>query len=385
VKDVCFHLVIIAEKACRHQGAFCCTLRRIARDPYSILGIERSASPDDVKKAYRRLSKEWHPDKHKGDKDAESKFKEINEAYETLNDPEKKRMYDQFGRTSGQPGGGAGGFDFSGFQGGMGDMGDLGDLFENFFGGRGGGARRPTRGQDRTVAVELELKDVLDKKTVQFKLSRVRSCGTCEGSGAAKGAKVVTCKQCGGTGQVTRVANSIFGQVQQRSVCNECHGAGTIPETPCPECKGEGRTQQTETVSVDVPAGIDDGQQLRLQGQGDAGQRGQQAGDLYVTVRVRADKRFEREGADLRSSVKVPVVDAVLGTELDVETIQGTVTVTLPAGTQPGQVLRLKGKGVPELNRGRHGDHYVEVVIEVPTKLSKQERKILEEWKAARA
>lgn len=360
---------------------FCCTLRRIARDPYSVLGLERSASPDDIKKAYRRLSKEWHPDKHKGDKDAESKFKEINEAYETLNDPEKKKMFDQFGRTGGSPGGGAGGFDFSGFQGGFGDAGDLGDLFENFFGGRGGGGRRRTQGQDRSVAVEIDLKDVLEKKTVQFRLTRVRSCETCAGSGAAKGAKVVTCTQCGGTGQVTRVAQSIFGAVQQRSVCTACQGAGTIPETPCGTCKGEGRTQQTETVSVDIPAGIDDGQQLRLQGQGDAGFRGQQSGDLYVTVRVKPDRRFEREGADMRSAVKVPAVDAILGAQVDVETIHGPVTVTLPAGTQPGQVLRLKGKGLPELGRSRTGDHYVEIAIDIPTKISKQERRILEEWR----
>lgn len=334
------------------------------------------------------MSKEWHPDKHKGDKTAESKFKEINEAYETLSDPEKKRTYDQFGRTSGQagPGGGAGGFDFSGFQQGFGgDAGDLGDLFENFFGGRGGGGgRRRTQGQDRSVAVEIDLKDTLEKKTVQLRLSRIRSCQTCTGSGAAKGAKTVTCSTCGGTGQTTRVVNSIFGQVQQRAVCNACQGSGTIPETPCPTCKGEGRTQQTETVGVDIPAGIDDGQQLRLSGQGDAGLRGQQAGDLYVTVRVKPDKRFEREGADLKSSMTVSAVDAILGAEMDVETIQGTVTVTLPAGTQPGQVLRLKGKGLPELGRSRHGDHYVEVVVEIPTKLSKQEKKILEEWKAAR-
>lgn len=338
-----------------------------------------------MKKAYRKLSKEWHPDKHKGDKDAESKFKEINEAYETLNDPEKKRMYDQFGRTSGSPGGGAGGFDFSGFQGGFGDMGDIGDLFENFFSGGRGGGRRNARGADRTVAVEIDLKDVLEKKTIRFRLSRVRACGTCEGSGAAKGAKTVTCSTCGGTGQVTRVAQTMFGQVQQRGVCGTCNGGGTVPETPCPTCKGDGREQRTEDVSVDIPAGIDDGQQLRLTGQGDAGLRGQPAGDLYVTVRVKPDRRFEREGADLRSSAKVPVVDAILGAQLEVETIQGTVTVTLPAGTQPGQVLRLKGKGLPELNRGRHGDHYVEVVIEVPTKLSKQEKKILEEWKKERS
>lgn len=378
--------MIIAENAGRFQDGFCCTLRRIARDPYSVLGLERTASHDDIKKAYRRLSKEWHPDKHKGDKDAEAKFKEINEAYETLGDPKKKDMYDRFGRT-GNGAGGAGGFDFSGFQGfqgGFGDAADLSDLFENFFSGGRGGGRRSTRGADRTVAVEIALADTLDKKTVQLRLTRVRGCDTCDGSGAAKGAKTVACQTCGGTGQVTRVAQSIFGQVQQRTVCSECRGAGTIPEKPCPMCRGEGRVQKTETVSVDVPAGIDDGQQLRVQGQGDAGLRGQPAGDLYVTVRVRPDPRFEREGADVKSTVTVHALDAILGAQIDVETVHGSSTVTLPAGTQPGQVLRLKGKGLPELGRSRHGDHYVEIAVEIPTKLSKQERKILEEWKNAR-
>ncbi len=266
----------------------------------------------------------------------------------------------------------------------MGDMGDIGDLFENFFSGGRGGGRRRTQGQDRSIAVEIDLADVLEKNTVQLRLTRVRECETCTGSGAAKGAKTVACKTCGGTGQVTRMAQSIFGSIQQRMLCSDCHGSGTLPETPCSTCKGEGRMQRTETISVDIPAGIDDGQQLRLKGEGDAGLRGQSAGDLYVTVRVKPDRRFEREGADLKSSMAVPVVDAVLGAEIDVDTIHGSVGITLPAGTQPGQVLRLKGKGLPELGRSRTGDHYVEIAVEIPTKLSKQERKILEEWKAAR-
>lgn len=366
-------------------GASTCYNSLVSRDPYSVLGVDRSASADDIKKAYRRLSKEWHPDKHPStssgqvNKEAESKFKEINEAYETLNDPQKKQQYDTFGRT-GAPGGGAGGFDFSGFQGGFGNASDLGDLFENFFGGRGGGRRR-TEGHDRSVAVEIDLQDVLEKKSVDLRLTRIRSCDTCSGSGAAKGTKTKTCATCSGTGQVTRVAQSIFGSVQQRTVCNECHGSGTIPETPCTTCKGEGRTQKTEAITVDIPAGIDDGQQLRLQGHGDAGLRGEKAGDLFVTVRVRPDPRFEREGSDTKSFIDVPAVDAILGADIDVATLHGTSVVTLPAGTQPGQVLRLKGKGLPELGRSRHGDHYVEIRVEIPTKLSKQERKILEEWK----
>ncbi len=350
-----------------------------------MLGIDRNASQDDIKKAYRKMSKEWHPDKHKGEKEAETKFKEINEAYETLSDPKKKQMFDQFGHTGGGGGGAPGGFDFSGFQGGFGDVGDISDLFENFFSGGGGrGAKKRTQGQDRSIAIEIDLKDVLEKKTVQVKLTRLRSCDVCRGSGAEKGSKTVTCKTCNGTGQVTRVTQSFFGSIQQRGVCSECQGAGTIPETACSTCKGDGRVSRSETVAIDIPAGIDDGQQLRLQGEGDAGLRGQPAGDLYVTVRVRPDSRFVRDGADTKSVVTVDAIDAILGADIEVETPHGKSTVTLPAGTQPGQVLRLKGKGLPELNRSRHGDHYVEITVDIPTKLSREEKRILEEWKKTR-
>lgn len=346
-----------------------------------MLGLSRDASPEDVKKAYRKYSKEWHPDKHKGDKGAEERFKEINEAYEVLSNPQKKQMYDQFGSTGGPGGQGQGGFDFSGFGGGGADF---GDIFESFFGGsqRGGRQTARTEGADREIEIAIDFKDVVTGVLLPVRIQKLAACGTCEGSGAEPGSKVVTCDNCGGTGQTVRTVNSFFGQIQQRGVCSKCAGAGKVPESPCRTCKGEGRLQQAVEVSIDVPAGIDDGQTLRIRGQGDAGIRGSAAGDLYVHIRVRPDARFKRDNADIRSEVSVPVIDAILGGEKEVETVQGPTTVQVPEGMQPGQVFRIRGKGLPQLGSSRHGDHYVTVNVEIPKKLSRAERKLLEEWKA---
>lgn len=357
----------------------------MAKDPYAILGIERSASQDDVKKAYRALSKEWHPDRHKGDKAAEEKFKEINQAYEILSDPEKRRMFDQFGARGGPGGsggpGGMGGFDFSQFQGA--DFGSFGDIFESFF---GGGRTQPQRdrGQDREVEISVPLARVVAPVEQTISTRTLRKCATCDGSGAQSGSSLVSCKGCGGTGQVTRTAQTIFGTVQQRAVCPQCQGSGKIPEKACGTCGGEGRNAEKTDVTVQIPAGIDDGQTLRVTGGGDAGRRGAPAGDLYVHVRVTPDDRFERSGPDIRSLLTVHALDAILGTERDVETVHGTVRVEVPEGTQPGQVLRVKGKGLPVLGSSRMGDHYVTVEVEIPAKISRAERKILEEWRAAR-
>jgi len=359
----------------------------MAKDFYGILGVDKSASQDDIKKAYRKMSKELHPDKHKGNKDAEQKFKEVNEAYEVLSDPQKRQMYDQFG--SAGPGGagfgnagagGFGGFDFSNF---AGDASSFADIFEGFFGGGGGGGRRrgEERGQDREVEMQVDLSDVVEGVRRTFDLRRLRACDRCSGNGAEPGASVVTCKECGGTGQVTRTAQSFFGVVQQRTVCPTCRGAGSIPEKTCTKCSGEGRLAETSAVTVDVPAGIDDGQTLRLRGEGDAGRRGSPAGDLYVHVRVKPDPRFTREGSDIRGETTVPVVDVLLGTEVEVPTVHGNVTLKVPAGSQPEQIFRIKGKGLPQLNSSRMGDHYVTLKVEIPTRLSREERKLLEEWK----
>jgi len=366
-------------------------LLAVAKDFYAVLGVSKDASPEDIKAAYRKMSKEWHPDKHKGEKAAETKFKEINEAYEVLGNPQKKQMYDQFGSTGGPGAGGNGnfsgfsGFDFSSFNQG-GQRVDFGDLFETFF-GAGGGRGRPearNRGEDREAEVTIAFADAVAGKRISLKIRTVVECEKCSASGAEAGSKVVTCPTCGGTGQVTRSAQSFFGQIQQRTICDTCSGAGKIPEKPCSNCKGEGRVRGEREVTIDVPAGISDGQTMKVTGKGDAGARGAEPGDLYVHVRVQPDTRFDREGDDVRSTAVVSVIDAILGAELQVPTVHGAVTVSIPAGMQPGQIFRLKSKGMPVLNTSRHGDHYVRVEVEIPRKLSREEKRILEEWRQAK-
>ncbi len=359
------------------------------RDYYSVLGLSRDASADDIKQAYRKLSKEWHPDKHKGDKKAEEKFKEINQAYEALSDSKKKQMYDQFGSTgpgSGSgPGGfgaGFGGFDFSGFAQG-GESINFGDLFEGFFGGGGRRSRsaREERGADREVAIAIDFADAVSGIKQTFTLRKLVPCSQCAGSGAEKGSELVTCKECGGTGQIVRTVQSFFGAVQQASICPRCHGSGKVPETPCKKCSGEGRIADDATVTIDIPAGIDDGQTLRVRGEGDAGRQGAPAGDLYVRIQVKPDPQFMRDSDDVRTTVTISVPDAILGTEIPVETVLGSVQLKILAGTQAGQIFRIKNKGMPILNTSRHGDHFVTVNVDIPSKLSREERKLVEEWK----
>lgn len=357
----------------------------MAKDLYAVLGISRGANADEIKQAYRKMSKEWHPDKHKGDKAAEDKFKEINEAYETLSNPKKKQMYDQFGSTNPGAGGfgggqGFGGFDFSGGGGGV----NFGDIFESFFGGARGGGEPDLSGRNREVQVTIDLTDAVLGKRVDLNLDGEVECDTCKGSGAKPGSDVVRCKTCNGTGQVEKTAQSFFGMIRQAVQCTECQGTGKIPEKPCDDCSGKGSKHGVRTVSVDIPAGIDDGQALRLKGEGEAGMRGGQKGDLFVHVRVKRDPRFQRDGSDIHANVPVHVLDVLLGAEKEVETVHGGVKLSIPAGTQPGQVLRVKGKGMPILNTSRVGDHYVHIDVEIPSKLSKQERKIVEEWKEAK-
>lgn len=359
----------------------------MSKDYYAILGLSRGASAEEVKAAYRKLSKELHPDKHKGDKGAEEKFKAVNEAYEVLSNPQKKQMYDQFGSADagagfGGFGGGQGfgGFDFSGFQ--QGGGADFADIFESFFGGSGGArAQRDERGRDLEVGITITFAESVSGLNRDVQVRRREKCDVCDGNGAEPGSQVVTCSDCGGTGQVTRTAQSLFGVIQQRTVCPRCKGSGRVPEKACHKCNGEGRTVETSTISVQVPAGIADGQTLRLRGEGEAGARGAAAGDLYVHVSVKADPRYQREGDDIHSSIDVSVLDAILGTEIEIDTVQGRTVVKVPEGTQPGTVLRIKGKGMPVLNTSRTGDHYVEVRVKIPTKLSRQERKLMEEWR----
>lgn len=358
----------------------------MSKDYYSILGISKNASESEIKKAYRDMSKKWHPDKHKGEKQAEDKFKEINEAYEVLGNAKRKQQYDQFGSTGNAAGGGfgggnAGGFDFSGFQ--QGDMGDLGDMFSSFFGGQGGGGRQrhSNRGRDIQVRITIDFIDVVKGAKKVIAIEKYVMCKGCAGSGAEDNGKLVTCKNCQGTGQVTHTAQSFFGTIQQAVVCNNCHGSGQVPEKPCTECKGEGRKREKVEITIDIPAGIHDGQTLRMQGQGDAGKHGDASGELYVQIHVKNDPKFIRDNDDIRTSITVSVLDAILGTDIKVQTVHGDVTLKIPAGTQPNQILRLKGKGLPVLSSSRTGDHFVTVKIEIPRKLSKAEKKLYEELK----
>lgn len=364
----------------------------MARDYYEILGLSKSASVDEIKSAYRKLSKEWHPDKHKGEKKAEEKFKEINEAYEALSDPKKKQMYDQFGTTGPGPGGGpgggpfgsaqGGGFDFSGFAGG-GQRVDFSDLFEGFFGGgRGRSGPREERGSDREVSITITFIESVSGVQRSLKIRRLNRCATCDGAGAASGSALKTCEECDGTGQVTRSSQSFFGLMQQRMQCPKCKGSGKVPEKPCKLCSGEGRIADDVTISIDIPAGIADGQSLRVRGEGDAARQQGTSGDLFVRISVTQDSRFVREGDDIQSAASVSVPDAILGTDIPVETVHGPVQLKIPAGTQSGQVFRIKHKGMPVLNTSRFGDHYVTVTVEIPAKLSREERKLVEEWKS---
>ncbi|MDD5055059.1 MAG: molecular chaperone DnaJ [Candidatus Peribacteraceae bacterium] len=354
----------------------------MTKDFYAILGVQKSASEAEIKQAYRKLSRELHPDKHKGDKEKEAKFKEVNEAYEVLSDAKKKEAYDRFGSAdfSGfRPGQGGGFGGFSGFDPSSFD-GDFGDIFDAFFGGtRSGGKRSDTRGRTLEVEITIPFSEAVRGVEREISLKTEILCASCGGTGSAEGSKLVTCVECGGTGAVTRTSRSLFGMIRQSVICETCRGAGKVPEKPCNTCKGEGRTTGSKTVKVRIPAGIDDGQTLRVTGEGEAGKHGGTSGDLLVRINVESDKRFEREGDDIRSTVSLRVVDAVLGTKVDIETVHGTSTIDIPAGTQPGQVLRLKGKGMPIVNSSRMGDHFVTVDIVIPVKLSREEKRLFEE------
>ncbi|MBU2213735.1 molecular chaperone DnaJ [Patescibacteria group bacterium] len=350
-------------------------------DYYSVLGLPRDASKDDIKKAYRKLSKELHPDKNKGDKESEQKFKEVNEAYEVLSDEKKRKQYDTFG-SAGVGGGGAGGFggfDFSNFQ----SAGGFGDIFESFFGGSRGGprARRDERGRDREVRLTIEFSEAVSGAQKKIAIENLVECSSCGGKGTAKGSDMITCRDCGGSGQQTKTSQSFFGMIQQSFVCSACGGSGKIPEKACDRCRGEGRVRDKETITIDVPAGIGDGQTLRLAGKGEAGKQGAPSGDLYVIIAIRPDPRFQREGDDIHATAPLSVLDAILGTQIKIPTVHGNISLKIPAGTQPGQVFRLRSNGMPVLSSSRHGDHFVRVRVEIPKKLSRAEKDILEEWR----
>ncbi len=352
------------------------------RDYYDILGVSKSASPEEIKRAYRKQAMEHHPDKHGGD---DANFKELGEAYETLKDPQKRAGYDQYGHVGAQGnpfgGGGAGqaggGFDFNGA--GF----DFSDILNQFMGGSGGQSQRgPAQGRDLEVSVTVAFIDAVFGTETDITLSLDDACEHCHGNGAEPGTKLVTCTTCKGRGQVTRVQQTILGAMQQTGICPTCSGRGQIPEKPCTVCRGAGVLRRSKTLSVKIPAGVDDGATMRLSGKGAAPRGGGPKGDLYVQIRVRPDRRFVRSGHDIHSESKIPMADAALGTEIQVETVDGNVTLKIPAGSQSGKVLRLTGRGVPVLGRNTRGDHLVKVSVDIPTKLSPKQRQLLEQFAA---
>ncbi len=348
------------------------------RDYYEVLGVSKGASDDEIKKAFRKLAKQYHPDLHPDDKDAEAKFKEVNEAYEVLSDPSKKAKYDQFGFAGVDPNYGAG------QGGGFGGFGDMGDIFDSIFGAFGGGSRQnpnaPRRGSDIEVGAAISFMEACKGVSKTIKVNRLQKCPDCGGSGAAAGSSVKTCPDCNGKGTVNISQQSLFGMVRQTVKCSRCGGRGKIVDTPCKKCSGKGMVKMAEEKEVNIPAGIDDGQQLRVGGGGNCGANGGPNGDLYITVTVRPDPIFERDGYDVWTDIPLTYGQAALGDEIVVPTIDGKVKYTVPEGTQAGTVFRLKGKGIKKVNRNDRGDHYVKVYVEIPKNLSKEQKKALKEF-----
>lgn len=356
------------------------------RDYYEVIGVPKTASEDEIKKAYRKLAKKYHPDLNPNNKEAEAKFKEVNEAYEVLSDPEKKAKYDQFGHAGVDPnfGGGAGGY--GGYGSPFGEDIDLGDIFGSFFGGGFGGSRRranpnaPRRGTDTEAVLNISFEEAAKgcKKSITYQ--NIINCTECGGTGAEKGTSPKTCPTCNGTGQVRINQRTPFGVMQTSRSCDHCHGTGNIIEKPCHVCSGQGRVRKSKTLEVTVPAGINDDQVLNVSGQGNAGQNGGPSGDLHVYVSVRPHAVFERRGDDVWCEMPVTFTQAALGADVTVPTLDGKVTYALREGTQPGDVFKLKGKGIAHLGGRGRGDQFVQVTIEVPKNLSQKQKDILKEF-----
>ena len=353
------------------------------RDYYEVLGVSKNASEDEIKRAYKKLARKYHPDMNPGDKEAEEKFKEANEANEVLSNPEKKAKYDQFGFAgvdpnygAGQGGyGGAGGFDF----------GDLGDIFGSFFGGGfGGGGRRnpnaPQRGESIRASLSVEFTEAAFGCEKSITIDRFEQCPTCKGKGCAPGTTPEVCTQCHGTGTVTQAQRTPFGMMQSQTVCPKCRGKGQIIHQPCPDCRGAGVVRKRRTIQVNIPAGIDNGQTISLRGQGHSGKNGGPAGDLLITVMVRPHEIFRRDGTAVFCEAPITFTQAVLGGTLEIPTIDGKVKYDIPEGTQTGTVFRLRGKGIPVLNGRGRGDQYVTVNIETPRNLNREQKEALKKF-----
>ena len=350
----------------------------MAKDYYDILGVNKDASDDEIKKAYRKLAHKYHPDKAGGDAE---KFKEINAAYQVLSDKSKRQQYDQFG--SGFEQSGAGDFGGQGFGGQGFDFGEgFEDIFSNIFGGGASRSRDMRKaGSDIQVDVEISFEEMVNGAHREIELYQRVLCDVCKGSGGEPGAREETCPTCKGSGQVHRTVSSFFGSFSQAYVCPTCQGMGKTFSQKCHKCRGEGRVKQERKIAVDIPAGISDGQTISMQGQGEAGEKGARSGDLYITVHILSHHKFTREGNNLLSTEHISFSQASLGDKIDVETIDENVKMKVPAGTQSGELFRIKGKGVPSLGRGNRGDHLVKIVVDVPKNPSREQKRIIEELK----
>lgn len=361
----------------------------MSKDYYNILGVDKSASKDEIKKAFRRLAHKYHPDKESGN---EEKFKEINEAYQVLSNDQKRQQYDQYGSVfEGAAGSGAGGFnwqDFSQsgpFQGGFHtnvNFEDLGDIFSDMFGFGGGGRQRRTssrQGRNLEIDATITLQEAAKGTSKQITIEKLNTCSTCDGKGSTKDDSIKTCSKCKGSGVVEQIQRTILGAFASQKPCPECRGEGKVISDPCSKCKGEGRILDRQTIELQIPAGISNGTTLRISGKGEAGIRGAGAGDLFVTIYVENDPEFKREQDDLHSEITLSISQAVLGDTVTVKTIDGDVEVSIPNGTQAGDSIRLKGKGMPHLKGSGKGDHYLHINIEIPKRLNRKQKKLFEE------
>lgn len=353
----------------------------MARDYYEILGVPKNATDEDIKKAFRKLAIKYHPDKNPGDKNAEEKFKEINEAYQVLSDPQKRAQYDQFGTADFNGQGGFGGFNTSGF-GGFEGFGGFSDIFGDIFGDVFGGGRKyksgPQRGADLEYTLELTFEEAAFGVKKDIEIYRYETCSKCHGTGAKPGTSPKTCPKCNGTGQVKTQRNTPFGSFVSVTTCDRCYGEGRVIETPCPECNGKGKVRKKKIISINIPAGVDTGNTLPLRGEGEPGVRGGAHGDLFINIKVRPHKIFKREGFDIICDVPISFIKASLGGEITVPTLEGNIKYTISEGTQPGTIIKLKGKGITRIRGGGRGDLYANIKVEIPKKLTEKQRELLQ-------
>jgi len=355
----------------------------VKKDYYEVLGVNKGASEEELKKAYRQLAKKYHPDMNPDNKESEAKFKEANEAYEVLSDKEKRGRYDQFGHAGTDPNGFGGGGGFGGFGGFEGDVGGFGDIFDMFFGGGGGGGRRrggPQKGADLKYEMEIEFEEAAFGVKKDVTIARNENCSECKGTGAKPGSRVDTCKTCGGVGEVRYTQNTLLGKVVNVRPCDECRGTGKQIKDKCSSCYGKGTVKKNRKISLDIPAGVDNGSVIPLRGEGEPGEKGGPNGDLYIYLRVKPHKLFKRDGVNIYSEMPISFVQAALGDEINIPTLDGDTKFTIPEGTQTGSTFKLKGKGIQSLRSSSRGDQYFTVKVIVPKKLNEKQRESLKKF-----